>query len=143
MATSLPQMLSRYKSNVLPFVSQPALARRVRGLMMSFVAGRISRATLNEHLAEILPPDEWIECGLFSVRFDGHTPPNREGREYPVVTFRGEYSLSGTCPVCLCDQPGRYLAGAGLQVDLWCMRCGAVYSSPMQALRTKGCTADG
>ncbi len=135
-AISLPQPAPRI-NNILPFSRSHLLARKVRGLMMTYACGRIGRAVLNDHLADLLPVGEWVDCGLFSVRLDGHI------RGLPVITFRGGYSLSGTCPVCLCDEPGRYLAGAGLQVDLWCLGCGAIYSSPAQALRTKGCKKDG
>ena len=127
---SLPQSAPQINTNVLSFNRQPALARRVRSLMLNYTGGTISRATLNDHLADILPLGKWVDVGVYSVRLDGYI-----GNGLPVIAFSGSYSPSGTCPVCLCDRQGSYLAGEGLSVQLWCHSCGAIYESPEEVLR--------
>lgn len=126
---SLPQTTAQINHNLLPFIRTPAVVRRVRILMMSYTGGNISRAILNDHLADILPLNEWVDCGMYKVRLNGHV------RHLPAVTFSGSYSPSGTCPVCLCDRQGSYLAGEGLAVTLWCHNCGAIYESSEEVLK--------
>ena len=127
---TLPQTTARSNPTVIPFTHAPAIARRVRSLMMSYTGGKISRAILNDYLADILPLGKWVDVGVYSVRLDGYI-----GNGLPVITFGGSYSPSGTCPVCLCDRQGSYLAGEGLSVQLWCHNCGAIYESPEEVLR--------
>ena len=126
---TLSQTAPKINHNILSFTQAPVIARRVRSLMTSFAAGRISRAARNEYLADILPRHEWVNVGTYRVKFDGYA------RDFPAITFKGGYSLSGTCPICLSDRKGSYLAGAGRSVDLWCHNCGAIYSSPGRVLR--------
>ena len=126
---TLSQTTARNNPTVIPFTHAPAIARRVRSLMMSYTGGKISRAARNEYLGDILPLHGWVDVGTYRVKFDGYT------RDFPAITFEGEYSASGTCPVCLCDRQGSYLAGEGLSVQLWCHSCGAIYESPEEVLR--------
>ena len=96
--------------------------------MMSYTGDKISRAILGDYLADILPLGEWVDVGVYSVRLDGYI-----GNGLPVITFSGSYSPSGTCPVCLCDKQGSWLAGEGLAVQL-----GATTAGGFTRVR-KGC----
>ena len=131
---TLSQTAPKINHNILSFTQAPVIARRVRSLMTSFAAGRISRAARNEYLGDILPLHEWVDVGTYRVKFDGHTKANRSGNAYPVITFQGGYSLSGTCPVCFHDKPGEWLSGTQ-SVQLWCHNCGAIYESPEGVLK--------
>lgn len=112
-------------AKVIPFQVNK-LSRGISRLVGLFMADRISRATLNQCLADMLPEGEWVDCGSYEVLltyFEG----------LPVITFLGKHvSLDGSCPVCGASQ-GTWLAGEGM-VDLWCTRCSCVYTAPEEVL---------
>ena len=108
---------------VVPFTSLPAMY--VVAKVEAFAAGKISRAVLNELLAKILPPRQWVDCGAFEVQVEFTS----DADILPFTVFLArQQSADGRCPVCHMDD-AYYMHGEGDRVVLWCRKCQTAYSA--------------